>query len=148
MIYFLQSLDGGPVKIGFTDDFPARRKALENHYRRPLAVLATREGGRPEEAALHARFAHLRLGRTEQFQPGPDLMEFIGRPLLVGANPEAAVAMNGLSNNILSIRGTPEWRAWLERFAARCRVTPTALLDLAVAEKAERDGFESPPARY
>jgi hypothetical protein len=54
----------------------------------------------------------------------------------------------GAKNNILSIRGTPEWRAWLERFAARSRVTPTALLDLAVAEKAARDGFETPPARF
>jgi hypothetical protein len=56
--------------------------------------------------------------------------------------------IKGAKNNILSIRGTQEWRAWLERFAAKSRVTPTALLDLAVAEKAARDGFEPPPARY
>ena len=56
--------------------------------------------------------------------------------------------IKGAKNNILSIRGTPEWRAWLERFAGKSRVTPTALLDLAVAEKAARDGFEPPPPRY
>jgi hypothetical protein len=61
---------------------------------------------------------------------------------------EAPAPIKGAKNNILSIRGTPEWRAWLERFAARSRVTPTALLDLAVAEKAARDGFETPPARF
>jgi hypothetical protein len=54
----------------------------------------------------------------------------------------------GAKNNILSIRGTPEWRGWLERFASKSRVTPTALLDLAVAEKAQRDGFEPPPPRF
>jgi hypothetical protein len=54
----------------------------------------------------------------------------------------------GANNNILSIRGTPEWRAWLERFASKSRVTPTAMLDLAVAEKAARDGFEPPPPRF
>jgi hypothetical protein len=54
----------------------------------------------------------------------------------------------GAKGNILSIRGTPEWRAWLERFASKRRVTPTALLDLAVAELAQRDGFETPPPRF
>jgi hypothetical protein len=34
----------------------------------------------------------LRLGRTEQFRPGADLLEFIGRPLLVGVNPDAVEA--------------------------------------------------------
>jgi hypothetical protein len=56
--------------------------------------------------------------------------------------------VKGAKNNILSIRGTPEWRAWLERFASKSRVTPTAMLDLAVAEKAARDGFEPPPPRF
>jgi hypothetical protein len=60
----------------------------------------------------------------------------------------SSAPIKGAKSNILSIRGTPEWRAWLERFAARSRVTPTALLDLAVAEKAARDGFEAPPARF
>jgi hypothetical protein len=36
-------------------------------------------GGRAIEAEIHGRFAHLRLGKTEQFRPGPDLMAFIGR---------------------------------------------------------------------
>ena len=49
MIYFMQPTDGGPVKIGFSNDVDGRRQALEFHYRRPLAVLATMEGGRDEE---------------------------------------------------------------------------------------------------
>lgn len=93
MIYFMQAVDGGPVKIGFTDDLPTRHYQLERNYGRPLAILATMEGGREREAEIHARFAHLRLGKKEQFRPGVDLMQFIGRPLLVGANPDAVELM-------------------------------------------------------
>jgi hypothetical protein len=47
------------------------------------------EGDRSAEQEIHARFAHLRLGRTEQFRPGNDLMRFIGMPMLVNSSPEA-----------------------------------------------------------
>ena len=89
----MQSVDGGPVKIGHSEDVDRRREQLESHYGRPLALLKVMPGGRDEERALHERFAEHRIGRTEQFRPAPDLMEFIGRPLLVGANPDAIEAM-------------------------------------------------------
>jgi hypothetical protein len=94
VIYFAQSIEGGPVKIGATDDVARRLGQLEAHYGRPLALLATLPGGRDEEAEIHERFAHLRLGRTEQFRPAAELMKFINRPLLVGANPDAVEAMD------------------------------------------------------
>jgi hypothetical protein len=87
VIYFMQPLAGGPVKIGFSDDVDARRRQLERHYGQPLAVLATLDGGPDEERELHGRFSHLRFGRTEQFQPGTDLMEFIGRPVFASMAP-------------------------------------------------------------
>lgn len=93
MIYFMSPTDGGPVKIGRTDNLDRRREQLETHYGCQLAVLATIEGGKPEEREVHRRFKHLRLGRTEQFRPGADLMAFIGRPLLVGPNPDAVEAI-------------------------------------------------------
>jgi hypothetical protein len=43
-------------------------------------VLATVEGDRATERAIHQHFAHLRFPKTEQFEPGPDLMEFLGEP--------------------------------------------------------------------
>ncbi len=89
MVYFMQATEGGPVKIGHSADVDRRRTTLEGFYGKELAVLATLPGGRKEERQIHSRFAHLRIGRTEQFRPAIDLMEFIGRPLLVGANPEA-----------------------------------------------------------
>jgi hypothetical protein len=87
VIYFIQSLDGGPVKIGYSKDVDSRRSQLEYYYGRPLALLATIKGGRDKEREIHERFSHLRLERTELFRPTVELMEFIGRPLLVGANP-------------------------------------------------------------
>lgn len=103
MIYFVQAVDGGPVKIGYSADVPLRVRQLEAHYRKPLAILATMPGGREQEAEIHARFDHLRFkssarGRhPEQFRPAPDLMAFIGRPLLVSADPSAVEAMPTLA---------------------------------------------------
>ena len=88
MIYFAQ-LPGGSIKIGTTVDVEARLQSLESHYGTELALLATMPGDRSVEAEIHERFSHLRLGRTEQFQPAADLMAFIGRPLLVDPNPDA-----------------------------------------------------------
>lgn len=94
MIYFLQATDGGPVKVGFTtQDVEDRVKQLESHYGKPLAVLATLPGDHDREREIHERFAHLRLGRTEQFQPARELMDFIDRPLLVDPNPETVEAI-------------------------------------------------------
>ena len=49
--------------------------------------------------------------------------------------------------NVISMRGTPQWRAWLGKLAERCRATPSALIDRALTELARREGFEEPPRR-
>lgn len=147
MIYFLQPVDGGPVKIGFSDNLEARRIALELHYGRQLSVLATLPGGREEEKAIHERFAHLRLGRTEQFRPAPDLMEFINRPLLVDANPDVIEAIESVAPQPVSIRCSVIWKNWLTRLAAFRRLKATDVIDQVLVEYAEKHGFkeEAPP---
>jgi hypothetical protein len=151
MIYFLQSPDGGPVKIGHTVNLDVRRQQLESYYRQPLALLATREGGRAEERAIHERFAEHRLGRTEQFRPVAEIMAFIGRPLLVGADPDAVEAMVGLESRVRSaitnIRSTPEWKEWLVRFSDHVRKDATDAVDEALLRYARAEGFELPPKR-
>jgi hypothetical protein len=115
MIYFVQPLDGGPVKIGYSDDVAGRVKSLEHHYGQPLSLLATMDGGREQEKQIHARFAHLRFGRTEQFRPAPDLMAFIGRPLLVSANPDSVEEMDIVGAVVLAtFKGSEEMRAWFD----------------------------------
>ena len=149
VIYFLQPIDGGPVKIGHTADVAARLHQLELHYGRPMALLATMEGGRNEEQALHERFAHLRLGRTEQFRPDRELMEFIGRPLLVGANPDAVEALVGRLDpaDFLRLRVLRRDKAWVMRFAEAERSDMSDLIDDALGGYAKARGFEAPPKR-
>jgi hypothetical protein len=49
--------------------------------------------------------------------------------------------------NILTIRGRPTWKKWLDDFAAKMRTKPTALIDLALAKLAQEEGFREPPPR-
>jgi hypothetical protein len=63
------------------------------------------------------------------------------------ARPGLEPKSGGASPNIISMRGSPEWRAWLTRLAEKCRATPSALIDRALAELARREGFEEPPRR-
>jgi hypothetical protein len=151
LIYFMQSVDGGPIKIGTTENLVVRIKQLELHYGRPLSVLATEDGGREEERVIHARFAHLRLGRTEQFRPAAELMAFIGKPLLVSANPDAVEVLEpddrGRRIHLVAMRCREAFKLWLERFAESERTTPAQLLEHGLLQMAKLKGFEEPPKR-
>ncbi len=147
MIYFMQAIEGGPVKIGHSKDVDARRAQLEAHYRKPLALLGTRKGGRLEEREIHQRFAHLRFGKTEQFRPAADLMEFIGRPLLVGANPETVEAMKP---EYASVMIDAKVARMAKKAATLLGKTLTAYLTEVIGEAVERDlalHFSSYPMR-
>lgn len=148
MIYFLQPIDGGPVKIGTTENVEARHKQLEATYGQPLALLATMPGGRGEETAIHARFGHLRFGRSEQFRPSLDLMEFLGRPLLVGANPEAVEAMDGKGQaSVINLKGTDQYRDWLSGVSKKTRIPAASIVRLALEEWASKYGHSTPPEK-
>jgi hypothetical protein len=123
MVYFMQAVEGGPIKIGYSADVDRRRGQLEAHYGATLMVLATMDGGPAEETAIHRRFSRLRLGKTEQFRPARELMEFIGRPSLVGMNPDAAEAM--------SPKGAP---AKIDSEAVRIAKIVAAYRDITLAE--------------
>ncbi len=102
-------------------------------------------------------------GRTEQFRPAPELMEFIGRPLLVGVNPDAVEAMPTAYASIklpedvmetdpdeiviLSIKCRREWRAWATGIARAERAALATLIDQLLAERARSRGLSDPPAR-
>ena len=49
--------------------------------------------------------------------------------------------------NAITIRGSTDWKTWLEEFAGRMRSRPTAIIDLALAKLAHQEGFREPPPR-
>lgn len=48
---------------------------------------------------------------------------------------------------VLGLKGTPEWKTWLEEFAGHCRLSMADTIDQALAEHAEGKGFRPPPKR-
>lgn len=77
VVYFIQSGDAGPIKIGFTSGCPLDRMAnLQTGCPDELRLVAHARGTADDERELHKRFAHLRL-RGEWFQAKPELVEFI-----------------------------------------------------------------------
>lgn len=73
-IYFV---DGGDlIKIGFTTNMDRRMKALQAHSPCRLRIILVVQGSRIREAALHEKFAHLRM-HGEWFKADLELHNFI-----------------------------------------------------------------------
>jgi hypothetical protein len=145
VIYFLQSSSGGPIKIGYSQDVETRIGQLEADFGRPLALLRVMPGGRDEEKAIHGRFAHLRLGQTEQFRPASDLMDFIGRPLLVGANPDTVEVMGVDRVTIVNLKGSMEQREWLDHIARETMIPASRIVRAALSAWAKKRGYPPMP---
>jgi hypothetical protein len=152
VIYFVQPVGGGPIKIGHSRDVPGRILALARHYDRELSTLFTMEGGYETEQAIHDRFSHLRIGITEQFRPGVDLLKFIGQDAFQSEDVEA-MQPAGDPKRAITVKAYPEWKEWFDRFRAFLHARGervgdnAALLDLSLIELAKSRGFELPPER-
>lgn len=74
VVYYIRVADD-EIKIGTSANM------LERANRHGLpgkkAILAIEFGGRDLERQRHQQFAHLRIGRTERFRPGVDLLAHI-----------------------------------------------------------------------
>jgi hypothetical protein len=66
-VYFAQSGPAGPIKIGWSQDVARRLEQLQTANAQRLVLLGTVPGRLEDEAALHTRFAHLRM-EGEWFQ--------------------------------------------------------------------------------
>ena len=75
VVYYC-ALMGGRVKIGTTTHLARRMRELRV---RDEDVLALEQGGRLVELERHHQFAHLRIGKTEEFRRSDDLLEHIAR---------------------------------------------------------------------
>ncbi|MEV7013349.1 GIY-YIG nuclease family protein [Streptosporangium sp. NPDC051022] len=76
-VYFIQGIEGGPIKIGVSRDPWERLAAIQLMSPVQLHVLGTIRGvGQPEERRLHERFAEHR-SHGEWFHPAPELIDYI-----------------------------------------------------------------------
>ena len=76
-VYFIQAVDGGPIKIGVSTNVPRRLLELQLCCPCKLRILGVIPGCNPElEPEIHARFAALRL-HGEWFTPAEGLFEYI-----------------------------------------------------------------------
>ena len=76
-VYFIQPVDGGPIKIGIAAHVLGRLSGLQTGSPVELRVLGVIPGVRQSyEAELHERFAATRR-HGEWFEPTPELMAFI-----------------------------------------------------------------------
>jgi hypothetical protein len=69
-----------------------------------------------------------------------------GRKAKVAADANGPAA-SGRQRNVLALRGTDEWKAWLDQFAASRGMPVTVFVDYALRELAKREGYAAPPQR-
>lgn len=77
IVYFIQSIDGGPVKIGVATDPKRRLVALQNSCPVRLQVLCIMLGGYEMERGLHRLFSAGRLHGEWFSEDTPGLLEYI-----------------------------------------------------------------------
>lgn len=84
-VYFIQTGEGGPIKIGYTDDVWLRLSQLQCSHSETLYIRAVIDGGERIEHEKHAQFAFDHI-RGEWFRPSDKLLSFIEKHEYNGAN--------------------------------------------------------------
>lgn len=72
-VYFIQAINGGPIKIGFAKNIRRRLVGLQTSHPYELVVLAHRPGSKELEAHLHVKHGRHRL-IGEWFEPHTDVL--------------------------------------------------------------------------
>ncbi len=48
---------------------------------------------------------------------------------------------------VVGMRGSTEWKTWLDELAEHCRLNKVDVIDLALVDFAAKQGFKAPPKR-
>jgi hypothetical protein len=139
VVYFIQGVEGGLIKIGHTIQLVVRFKQLEDETGRKLTVLGILEGNRVKERELHVLFADDRV-EGEWFRPSEALLTLIR---------EQAQPWDGTDEepmrSLIALKGTDEFEVWLDGLVERTRFgTRSLLMKNAIREYAERHDFKKP----
>lgn len=71
-VYFIQAVNGGPIKIGTARNVKNRVAGIQGHHWQELRILGQVWGSRYLERALHRRFREYRIAR-EWFSDTPEI---------------------------------------------------------------------------
>jgi hypothetical protein len=86
-VYFIQGVDGGPIKIGTTDNVRSRLRAIQAMNWAELRLLTCYPGFSMSERHLHRRFKEHRV-RGEWFAINPELSKLIDDVHALKFDPE------------------------------------------------------------
>lgn len=87
MIYFIQAVDGGPVKIGWAKNLDKRIAEIQRMSPSQLCILNTFDSSKEDERLLHKYFKCIRL-YGEWFEPTDELLAFVQNPCKVELPPK------------------------------------------------------------
>lgn len=77
-VYFIQSGNLGPIKIGYSNNVKKRLSALRSGSPYELSVIGIIEGGREKEKELHEKFKEKRIAQNcEWFESCDEIIGFI-----------------------------------------------------------------------
>ncbi len=117
MLYAIQVGEGGPIKIGFSDDPAARLCQIQTGNPQQCILLGTIDGGLEREADIHAELAEFRV-RGEWFLPCPAVMDVVNgftpwSPVILEAPASDVVAASVGASRAAAYkwrkRGVPIW---------------------------------------
>lgn len=94
MIYFIQSGERGPVKIGMASDIAVRIRGLQTGHYETLRMVGSVDGGRDVEASLHNHFRAVRV-RGEWFRGTSELLAFAAAPDMDSVVPVESSGRSG-----------------------------------------------------
>lgn len=145
MLYALQPVGGGPIKIGTSGNVKKRHEHLQSYYGCELVLLWTAEGGRYEEGVLHEQLASYRIRRTEQFIPCREVVEFLGLPSNTVIANEADELMPRL--DLASVRMSSDVLRYARTVSAWRNVTLVDWLNDVVRKAAEAELAQIPKSK-
>jgi hypothetical protein len=131
MIYFLLNEDERLIEIGMTGHMNTRLAKHRRTHGNALRLLAVIEGDLLEAAAIHERFSDLKV-RDDWYRIDTKMVAFIGRQ----GHPWGGGMLTG----------TPAYHDRLADLAAISRIPAASLVELALTEWADRNGFSATPA--
>jgi hypothetical protein len=145
MIYFVEAVGVGLIKIGVTGSLPERMRTLRAMSPVPLRCLGVMEGGIAEEEYMHGIFGHV-CSHDEWFWPVPPLKRFITDNARPVDEEELVLPLKRRQCPDKTTLYCPDGFAeWLRTFASSQGMSVTGIIDEAARHWAERHSHRMPP---